>query len=122
VALLAGFLSLFPAAALWALARLGQSSPVWVRLLLLAPALWTVSEWLRGWVFTGFPWLSLGDSQAPDGWLAPLAPVVGHFGLSGLLVLASGLLVLVAQAICRRQRTAACSAWPGNGRSGDARP
>jgi len=107
VALLAGFLSLFPAAALWALARLGQSSPVWVRLLLLAPALWTVSEWLRGWVFTGFPWLSLGDSQAPDGWLAPLAPVVGHFGLSGLLVLASGLLVLVAQAICRRQRTAA---------------
>ncbi len=99
VALLAAFLALFPAAALWLAARGSRCAAV--RLLALAPAAWVLAEWVRGWVFTGFPWLSLGDSQAPDGWLAPLAPVVGHFGLSGLLVMAAGGLVLVAQCVCR---------------------
>ena len=76
VALLAAFLALFPAAAMWLAAR-GSACGV-VRLLGLAPAAWLLGEWVRGWIFTGFPWLSLGDSQAPDGWLAPLAPVVGQ--------------------------------------------
>jgi len=100
VALLAAFLALFPAAALWAAAR--SSGCAAVRLLLAAPAAWVLAEWVRGWVFTGFPWLSLGDSQAPDGWLAPLAPVLGHFGLSGLIVATAGGLVLVARGVCRR--------------------
>ena len=99
VALLAAFLALFPAAALWAAAR--SSGCAAVRLLILAPAAWVIAAWVRGWIFTGFPWLSLGDSQAPDGWLAPLAPVLGHFGLSGLIVAAAGGLVLVARVVCR---------------------
>lgn len=102
VALLAAFLALFPALALWGAAR--ASGCMAVRLLLAAPAAWVLAEWVRGWVFTGFPWLSLGDSQAPDGWLAPLAPVLGHFGLSGLIVAAAGGLVLVAQALCWASR------------------
>jgi len=99
VALLAAFLALFPALSMWA-AACGPAR-AGVRLLALAPAAWALAEWVRGWVFTGFPWLSLGDSQAPDGWLAPLAPVLGHFGLSALLVLAAGGLVLVARGLCR---------------------
>lgn len=99
VTLLAAFLALFSALALWAAARVSGCAAV--RLLLAAPAAWVLAEWVRGWVFTGFPWLSLGDSQAPDGWLAPLAPVVGHFGLSGLIVAAAGGLVLVARVVCR---------------------
>ncbi len=99
VAALAAFLALFPALAMWAAARVSGCAAV--RLLLAAPAAWVLAEWMRGWVFTGFPWLSLGDSQAPEGWLAPLAPVVGHFGLSGLLVAAAGGLVLVAPGLCR---------------------
>ena len=104
VALLAAFLALFPGAALWLAAR--GSACAAVRLLALVPAAWLLAEWVRGWVFTGFPWLSLGDSQAPDGWLAPLAPVLGHFGLSALIVLAAGGLVLAARGVCRRDRRA----------------
>lgn len=102
VALLAAFLALFPGAALWLAAR--GSACAAVRLLALAPAAWVLAEWVRGWVFTGFPWLSLGDSQAPDGWLAPLAPVLGHFGVSGLIVAAAGGLALAARGACRRDR------------------
>ncbi|MBU3693609.1 MAG: apolipoprotein N-acyltransferase [Rhodocyclaceae bacterium] len=102
VALLAAFLALYPALAMWAAAR--GSGCAAVRLLLLAPAGWMLGEWVRGWVFTGFPWLSLGDSQAPDGWLAPLAPVLGHLGLSGLLVMAAGGLVLCTRGVCGSRR------------------
>ncbi|MGQ0430498.1 MAG: apolipoprotein N-acyltransferase [Gammaproteobacteria bacterium] len=46
------------------------------RLLLLLPAGWTLMEWLRGWLFTGFPWLQLGSAHG-DSALAALAPLAG---------------------------------------------
>ncbi|NOZ37889.1 MAG: apolipoprotein N-acyltransferase [Gammaproteobacteria bacterium] len=63
-------------------------------LLLLFPALWGLSEWLRGWLFTGFPWLNLGYSQT-DSPLAGYAPVLGVSGLSLLLVVCAGLILLL---------------------------
>ncbi|GAA0708692.1 apolipoprotein N-acyltransferase [Vreelandella titanicae] len=42
---------------------------------------WVVSEWLRTWLFTGFPWLLLGTSQI-DSPLAPWAPIGGVYLLS----------------------------------------
>jgi apolipoprotein N-acyltransferase len=56
------------------------------------PALWLLMEWLRGRLFTGFPWLSLGYSQT-DSWLAGLAPVLGVYGLSAVLLVGSGALL-----------------------------
>lgn len=43
--------------------------------------MWVMSEWLRTWLFTGFPWLLLGTSQI-DSPLAPWAPVGGVYLLS----------------------------------------
>ena len=43
--------------------------------------MWVVSEWLRTWMLTGFPWLLLGTSQI-DSPLAPWAPVGGVYLLS----------------------------------------
>ncbi|CAA0083028.1 Apolipoprotein N-acyltransferase [Zhongshania aliphaticivorans] len=44
-------------------------------------ALWVLTEWLRGWLFTGFPWLYLGYGHlhtAMAGW----SPVTGVYGIS----------------------------------------
>ena len=60
------------------------------------PALWLLCEWWRGWFLSGFPWFSLGYSQA-DTWLAGYAPVVGVYGLSGLLLLQAGALAALTQ-------------------------
>lgn len=79
----------------WLVARPANLAPA-TRLLLLAPAGWTLMEWLRGWLFTGFPWLQLGSAHS-DSVLAALAPVGGvhlltlaNAATAGALVLALG--------------------------------
>ncbi len=84
-------LALYPAAAGWCFARLRQDRRV--SALIAFPALWTLSEWLRGWLFTGFPWLSVGYSQT-DTPLAGFAPVLGVFGMSFMTAFCAGLLCL----------------------------
>ena len=46
-----------------------------------------------GWIFTGFPWLAVGYSQAPPSPLAGFAPLLGVHGLSLLVALAGALLL-----------------------------
>jgi apolipoprotein N-acyltransferase len=91
---LCAFLALFPAAAAWLQARI-PASRAW-RALLLVPAAWTLFEWLRSWLLTGFPWLSAG--YAAVGWpLQGYAPLGGVFAVSFLTVLCGGLLWLVVR-------------------------
>jgi apolipoprotein N-acyltransferase len=85
-------LALYPALVGWIFVRL-RGAPCSDALLVL-PSLWAISEWLRGWIFTGFPWLSIGYSQT-DTPLAALAPVLGVFGVSWMCAFLSGLLFLL---------------------------
>ena len=74
-------------------------------------ALWTLTEWLRSWVFTGFAWnplgAALGSTLVPNIFL----PGIGTYGFSALVVLlaawASHALAYVA--------TASRRAWPKSG-------
>lgn len=89
-------LAVFPAAAAWLVFRL-HGDNIWNDSLTAASA-WTLTEWLRGWVFTGFPWLALGYSQSPPSPLAAFAPLVGVYGLSFIGVLIASLLAASFQA------------------------
>jgi len=84
-------LALFPALAGAAFKR-WQPAADWQQALYFA-ALVTGADWLRGWLFTGFPWLALGYSQTPPSPLAGFAPLLGVYGLSLLAVLSGALLL-----------------------------
>ncbi len=90
VFLLSLYLALFPALAAGA-AWFARARPA--ALLPGFAAAWIVSEWLRGWVFTGFPWNPLGVA-ALGGFgragLAQLLPWLGTYALSGLVALLGG--------------------------------
>ncbi|UXY16127.1 apolipoprotein N-acyltransferase [Chitiniphilus purpureus] len=88
--LFALYLALFPALAGWLGQRL--AAPARWRLPLLIPAAFVATEYLRGWLFTGFPWASSGVSQLPHTPLAGFAPVLGAWGVGLLLALSVGLL------------------------------
>ena len=88
--LFCAFLALFPAT-VGALQARWPVSPT-LRLLLLIPLMWGATEWVRGWIFAGFPWLVMGYSQVPDSPLAGYAPLAGVYGVSFLLALAAAVL------------------------------
>jgi apolipoprotein N-acyltransferase len=104
VPLLCIYLAWYPALAALAAHVLAKKRPLWAFGLVLAGA-WIVTEWLRGWVFTGYPWppvglMLLGGWDTPG--LARVLPWMGTYALSGLAVLL-GCGVLIA--ITRRRVT-----------------
>ncbi len=80
-------IALYPALLGWLLIRFFPNNN-----LILLPAAWTLMEWLRGWLFTGFPWLSIGYSQI-DSPLNSFAPLLGVYGVSWITVLVAILLI-----------------------------
>jgi apolipoprotein N-acyltransferase len=62
-------------------------------MLLGFPALWVLFEWIRSWLFTGFPWLYLGYSSM-DTWASGWIPVIGVFGASLLCAFSASCLYL----------------------------
>ena len=84
VFLLAGLLAIFFACATLALnASKGKFFPG-----LLLAASWVLTEYLRGILFTGFPWMGLGEAQV-NGPFSPFAPYLGGLGCTFFVVLFS---------------------------------
>ncbi len=61
-------------------------------LILSAPVLWGLSDWVRSWIFTGFPWLTLGYSQVPHSPLAGFMPIIGVYGVSVITALVAAII------------------------------
>jgi apolipoprotein N-acyltransferase len=113
-ALVCAFLALFPAVAGWLQARV--PAPQWARACLLIPASWTLFEWLRNWLFTGFPWLAAG--YAAVGWPAQgYAPLIGVFGVSFVTLALAGLVWLLA---CRGRKLIVLSCFLAVAAAGEA--
>jgi len=89
VFLFASVLAVFPLLAGALFRRLRRES--WAGNALLAAGAWVLTEWLRTWFLTGFPWLILGYSQTPPSPLAGFVPVLGVLGVSLVLALAAAL-------------------------------
>ncbi len=71
-------------------------------LLFAAPAFWIFSEWLRGWLLTGFPWLYLGYGHIHSP-LAGWAPIGGVLLLSLIAVCTGSWLLEAARQLYRNQ-------------------
>jgi apolipoprotein N-acyltransferase len=68
------------------------TAPHSVSRLIVAASAWTLSEWLRGWLFSGFGWLSVGYAQVTG-------PLAGYSPIGGVL-LPGLLLALTAAWLC----------------------
>lgn len=86
-------LAFFPATFAYVSARWFRQN-IWYYTLFAMPVLWVIWEWLRSWLFTGFPWLFVGYSQL-DTALAGFAPLAGIYGVSFLVALCAGILLLI---------------------------
>lgn len=100
VVLVAAYLSLYPlaafavTAALCRIDRRDAQPSRWLIGLVFASA-WALNEWLRGLVFTGFPWLAIGYAHV-DSPLIGWAPILGVYGVCALAAL---LAFLIAEGI-----------------------
>lgn len=84
LAALAGYLALFWGC--WTLlAYRWRDEPAPIYALLVAAA-WVALEWARSYLFSGFPWTLLADSQALHPTVIQIASVTGAYGVSFLMV------------------------------------
>jgi len=84
--LMACFLALWALGARWAMQRLaGRKVAARIGIIAALAGLWVLLEWVRTWVFSGFPWLPLAASQWDRPALLQILPYTGAAGLSWLL-------------------------------------
>ena len=78
-AALAGWLTQKIGGAAWSEGDASSAGPIWAAL--IWATLWTLSEWVRATLFTGFPWLNTGYAHV-DSWFASWASVLGIYGVT----------------------------------------
>lgn len=67
----------------------------------LIPIVWVASEWLRGNLMTGLPWLFLGHTQSPILMMCQVSDVLGAYGVSFWVMMVNAAIALAL--IHRRQ-------------------
>jgi len=85
-------MALYYGATGWLIARFGKGG-MW-QFILLVPAVWVFLEWLRGWILSGFPWMTLGYGQV-DSPLAGYAPLFGIYSLSWMVMISASAMLAV---------------------------
>jgi apolipoprotein N-acyltransferase len=98
--LFCAYLALFPGIVGYVFRRLPGS--LTIKVLALVPAVWTLAEWIRSWLFTGFPWIGIGYSQVPSSPLAGWAPVAGIYGVTLATLASAGAAFLLARRVLER--------------------
>jgi apolipoprotein N-acyltransferase len=91
VLLLSLYLAIYPALATGLAWRFGRDNRV--ALVLVLAGAWAITEWLRGAMFTGFPWNPAAAALAPTP-LITMTALIGTYGLSAFVVLFGGVIWL----------------------------
>ena len=105
--LLAAYMALYPA--VFALLVYRVTSGDGAAGLAVAPLAWVTTELGRAYLFTGFPWVLLGYSQAT---VLPVAQVASLFGVYGLSLLVAGVNAALAFAVLPRHGRGLARWWP----------
>lgn len=96
VLLLAAYLALYALLFAYLAQRRGNFNPWWLAFL------FTLTEYFRGVVFTGFPWLQFGYSLI-DTPFANLATIFGVEGLTVFVIVVSGYFVQIGSQFAKKQ-------------------
>lgn len=80
------------------IARLGEQHGV--KAVFTLPVVWVAADYLRSFLFTGFPWAMLGHSQYRILPLIQIADLAGVYGITFLIVLANVVLYRALRAVC----------------------
>jgi apolipoprotein N-acyltransferase len=78
------YLSIYPAIACFMSKKFSNS---WIELLVFFPVFWTICEYIRGWMFTGFPWNLIGYATYDIPYFPQIADVFGIYGVSFVFLL-----------------------------------
>ncbi len=111
-AILAGLLvivlAFFPALVAYLSVKLSAQHAINITSVLLFSSLWVLFEWVRGWIFTGFPWLLVGHVHH-SGPLQSILPVFGSYGASWVCLLLGGFITILLLASVKQKVVAMIS-------------
>jgi apolipoprotein N-acyltransferase len=98
--LFAAFLALFIALFSTALTAVGRRP---IRCLVLVPTVWVALEYIRSFIFSGFPWELLGYSQYNRLQLIQISDILGVYGLSALIAFVNGAFFIALLYLIKRR-------------------
>lgn len=110
VFLLCCYLALYPA--IFSLLYSYKMSNTNLPSMIVAPLIWTPLEYLRSYLLSGFPWVSVGYSQYKFLSFIQVADLIGVYGISFLILSFNGLIVDCLQIKKRRSERPLMPLYP----------